>query len=340
MIRRVTSTAVAAFATTVVVPAVAVAEPKVGVEAAGCEDLDTAELATLLDLELSEMVGSWEDIEAPPVELECGADQIVIAVEDPITSKRLSRAIPRPDGPMRGRERALALAISQLFVTSWLELLVPAERRGFTVDALPPEEVQAATERAREEIAPEPEAAPPTATSPEPEGELALTLAASGGVRARDLSQPMATVVGSARGGLSLAGRFGVFAEAGLEHGTATRDRGEVDVWIAAFGVGASWLSSPEDVALTANATLSALYVRLSGKPNDPLVVGGTTQSAAAQLALEVGPALTLDPLRLELLGAGGVTLFAPEGAVSQESAVRPGGAFIGVTLHAGLEFR
>ena len=269
MIRRPSPAATAvALTAAIAFPDAASAEPKVAVDAVGCGDLDTAELATLLDLELSDMAGAWEEIDAPPVELECGDEDIVIAVTDPITSKRLQRAIPRPDGPLAGRERALALAISQLFVTSWLELLVPAERRAFVLDEDAAEAVEAATRRAREEIAPEPPSLSAPAT-PGPEERLALTLSAGGGVRGRDLSEPFATVVGSVRGGLSLSGRFGVFAEAALEHGTAARDRGEVDVWMGAFGVGASWLSSPEELALTASATVSALYVRLAGESDD-----------------------------------------------------------------------
>jgi hypothetical protein len=102
----------------------AAAEPltRVVVQAEGCEGLAQAEVARLLDLELA-MV-TTEIRSGPPLEvgLRCAGERLTITVLDPLTRKRLERDVPAP-APEPGRERVVALAVSQLFAASWLELL-------------------------------------------------------------------------------------------------------------------------------------------------------------------------------------------------------------------------
>ena len=292
--------------------------PRIEVVAEGCGDLDTNEVALVLELELEEQAGSWEELTPPPVRLACESDAIGIAVSDPITSKRLERAIPRPRA--EGLERSIALAISQLFLTSWLELLLPAERRG-PMPALPAAPAERAERAARDAV--------PT-TPPPVERELAGHLGVHGGARVRDLGEPYASPFVAARAGIELD-PWSLFVHAGFERGSSSRSRGTVTTSIGDFGVGAGFRASlTERLSLETRVVVSALYVRLTGESTSPMVRAGRSDSAAAQVALELGPSLSLPPLRGGLSIVAGVTLFAPEGVVSQEAPVRPGGIYLG----------
>ena len=103
-------------------PAPEAAPSRVVVQAEGCEGLAPEEVGRVLDLELS-MV-TTEIRSGPPLEvgLACAGERLTITVLDPLTRKRLERDVPAP-APEPGRERVVALAVSQLFAASWLELL-------------------------------------------------------------------------------------------------------------------------------------------------------------------------------------------------------------------------
>ncbi|MCA9650015.1 MAG: hypothetical protein KC501_08910, partial [Myxococcales bacterium] len=96
--------------------------PRVVVEADRCIGLRSDEVGRLLDIELATVTTELRS--GPPLEvlLRCEQERMTIEVVDPLTRKRLSRDIPVPL-PEPGRERVVALAISQLFAASWLELL-------------------------------------------------------------------------------------------------------------------------------------------------------------------------------------------------------------------------
>lgn len=304
------------------------ADPRISVETDGCGELDANEIALVLELELEEQAGSWEEIQAPPVSLGCTGDSLRIAVSDPITGKQLERAIPQP--ALEGRERSIALAISQLFLTSWLELLLPAERRG-PMPELPAPQVERATEAARRAVPAE-----SAAHVVEPEGSAIGALVwAHGGGRVRDLAEPFVLAFAAVRAGVEIDRRWSVFAQAAFERGEATRERGTVEATIGDFGVGLGFrVALVELLALEARAVFSALYVRLDGESSAPLVRAGRTEAAAAQGAIEIGPVLEVGVFRAGLSIAAGLTLFAPEGHVSQEAPVRPGGGSFAAQLH------
>lgn len=94
----------------------------IGVVGPTCADLvSVEEVSSQLEVELGSVAEAWTD-DAPVVLLGCREEQLHIEIADPITGKHVSRVVPLP--PPVGRARVIALAISQLFITSWLELLV------------------------------------------------------------------------------------------------------------------------------------------------------------------------------------------------------------------------
>ena len=298
--------------------------------AESCGALDANEVALVLELELEEQAGSWDELSAPPVHLSCDEDTVAIAVSDPITGKRLERAIPRP--ATEGLERSIALAVSQLFLTSWLELLMPADRRGPMPD-LPPPEVARAERAARRAV-------PSVAAPREPRDRgLAGRSSLHAGVHARDLAEPYAAPRLAARAGVEIE-PWSLFVHAGFERGSASRTRGTVTTSIADFGVGAGFRAPLEGIlSLETRVLVTALYVRLTGESASSTVRAGRSDSAAAQAALEVGPVLSFLLFRVGLSLVAGVTLFAPEGAVSQEATVRPGGPYLGAQIDLATIF-
>ncbi len=306
------------------------ADPAISVRARECGELDTNAISLVLELELEDMAGSWEELAAPPVSLECTGERLRIAVDDPVTGKRLERAIPEPGSTGEGRERAIALAVSQLFLTSWLELLLPRDQR-FPLPERPEAEVQAATDRARQAVAhatPERPAPPPA----RPRGRVSL----SGGARLRDPRHALVTLVGGVRVGLELDARWHLFAQAGYEQGEASRGRGTVGLRAGDFGVGAGVRVPLSDRwALEARAVFSAIYLRLEGEPAQRGVRGSSASSSATQAALEAGPSFDLGRLRLELSLSAGATLFGVEGSVEDEPRVTANGPFFSAQLAA-----
>lgn len=60
-----------------------------------------------------------------PVILRCDERSLRVTIDDPITGKTLSRALPLDAAPPKGLERYTALAIAELVEASWSELLLP-----------------------------------------------------------------------------------------------------------------------------------------------------------------------------------------------------------------------
>ena len=97
-----------------------------------CPELDTERLRAVFELELSTQQLQHPErgtVQLPPVELSCREQVVQVTVFDHATAKILTRDVERPQVTDPTRERRVALAISELFVSSWLELLLPAETR-------------------------------------------------------------------------------------------------------------------------------------------------------------------------------------------------------------------
>lgn len=331
----------------------------VGLSAPSCEgavELDA--LSELVELEIDDVAAEWRD--APRVQLECAGERVRITIADPVTDKSVARTVAMP---AVDRERVLALAIAQLFLTSWLELVVDREAGAGPgaeeAERLARAAVEAAVAEPRggRSRGPEP-AGPPTrsdagerasqAVGVEPAptvgaraststgrdvpvgGELAL----EGGLRLRTAGEGLATVLGGLRGLVVLDAAILVGATAVFEWGRAFRERGTVDVFTGALGVVAGWRSpelGPLSFDVTGDVSLAALAMH--GVPTRVGVHGGTTIALVAEAGLEVAPSLRAGSLRIALpLAVSGVA-FAPSGQVSGEAPI----VTEGLVLSAGL---
>ncbi len=136
-------------------PSLARAAVVVPVGAEGCGALDLAEVERVLALELAHLLSEKSSVTLPKVRITCAGAEMRIRVDDPVTGKTLERTLPMPTEP-KGRERTMALAISQLFLTSWLELLSPAPKEvpAPVTQTAPPELTSAAHDAARTVVTP------------------------------------------------------------------------------------------------------------------------------------------------------------------------------------------
>src|SRR5690606_27993696 len=220
--------------------------PRVTVRADDCQGLSQAEVGRLLDIELA-MV-TTEIRSGPPLEvgLRCEGERLTIEVVDPLTRKRLARDVPAP-APEPGRERVVALAISQLFAASWLELLSASEPPPPPPDdhAPPPDEaaVEAARRVAERSTEREAEPGPP---------RRALELMVGVGARGRALERDGR--LAAARTELLLRGwpvpRVGWVAHAGWDGGQSSRRQGQVRGQAFTVGGGVAWAARMRRVSV------------------------------------------------------------------------------------------
>lgn len=296
-----------------------------------CAELELAEIERLVEVEIGDVAAEWSDRAEPVVLLGCAEGTVRIEITDPVTDKSVARTIVAP--PPEDAERVIALAVAQLFVTSWLELLIDDSRAG---------EGAASAERiAREAIQPEPEPEPepaPPPPPPPPQGpSIAGELAIDGGARYRATDEALGTGVGALRAQLAIDSLL-VGARLALEWGRASRTRGTIDAWLGAFGIAAGWRSpSLGAFYVDASAIVSIVYMLLQGRPTMSGVAGGTTQAIAAEVGVEIVPSLRIGPVIAALPIALGGVLFAAPGVVSGERPVDAGGVVLSVALRIGL---
>jgi hypothetical protein len=309
----------------------AAAEVRVVVE--GCGEIDVAEVERLVDLDLATVLDARDPPDArdgerarfPPARVTCEGGKMTILVADPVTDKRLERTLPAPK-PREGRERTIALAVSQLYVTSWAELLIPPPPEPVGPPPAPKSVAAAARRVVRRKI----KAAEPGSW------ELALLVA----VRIRDLDRGYGTLATGLRPSLAFAGPFRAFFQASFESGQAQRSRGAVDVTLAAVGGGVA-IREPRVglFAIDGWAGASLLYARLDGRPTAERTSGQGASGTALDFAVGVGPTLRLGPFRAGLEAQAGYTVPRLEGRVIGDDAVRASGPWFGGGVHLGLAF-
>lgn len=304
------------------------------VRAEGCEGLLPDEVGRVLDLELS-MV-TTEIRSGPPleVELRCAGERLTIGVLDPLTRKRLERDVPAP-APEPGRERVVALAVSQLFAASWLELLstTPPPPPPPDEPAPPPEPtaIEAARRVAEQSTAPEP--APPR--------ELELLVGAGARGRALETDGRMA----AAHTELLLRGwlrpRVGLFALVGWDVGQSTRRLGRVRGHAITAGGGLAWSVRPgATVGLGGHVLVAGGWARVRGLPREPGVPAGVSSGLTAEASAGLGPRVRYGRLRFDLDAELGGMLRAPVGLVADGPAMTMGGLWAGVVLRLGGSLR
>jgi len=310
---------------------------RVVVGAQGCEGLAPGEVGRLLDLELA-MV-TTEIRSGPPlrVELHCGGERMTIEVVDPLTRKRLARDIPAPD-PEPGRERVVALAISELFAASWLELLTtPVPPPPPPDDPTPPPDptaVEAARRMSERRIEHPPEPEPAPAPS-----RRALELLVGAGARGRALLDD-----GRLGGGHTelrlrswLSPGLGVVAVVGWDLAQRSRRHGLVRGQVVTAGGGLAWGVWPSRVGVGGHVSAAGGWARVRGLPHEP---GGVDEGANAGLTGEVslglGPRVHYGRLRLDIDAEAGAMLRAPMGVVVGEPPMSMGGLWAGLALRLG----
>lgn len=100
---------------------------EVGLEAHGCADLSEARVRDLAALELTTKVVAPQARHLPGalVLVSCRGAEVSIHVTDSMTGKLVMRTFTLQEAERDVRARAIALAVAELVLTSWLELTLP-----------------------------------------------------------------------------------------------------------------------------------------------------------------------------------------------------------------------
>lgn len=328
------------------------------VQLEGCESLSSAEVERVLRLELASVTEQPGSGALLVVRVTCGPDKVSIRLHDPVTAKEVAREIPAPTAEESGGERVVALAISQLFIASWMELLRAPDERPEPEPGVSEEVVRAAKAEAREVVPPSDGTAPadpvPTPStdsdsdSAGPGGDVSVLT----GVRFRGLGigGVPATQVGGA-GHVWFQRRWGLALDGFYEQSTTTRSVGNVvtrAVWVG-VGVAHRWRPAGHPAGLEANAGFRVGYVRHVGEPRGDAVASEPRVGAGGELFASVGPRMHAGPVLLTLLGTIGYALPVPEAIIAKRSLwvgetavfelddpVSPEGFFAGASLAVG----
>jgi hypothetical protein len=297
-----------------------------------CTGLDVAETVRLLRVELAVIAARVERARAPSVRIECKKNVLHIEVKDPRSGGTKALSLPAPRVNTPDRERTIALAASQLFLSSWLEMITgkePADeaapRSNAPAPTSPPDPLQAI----------EADAGVESTEAPTPSG---WELWASGALRFRHLGGAVRTLSPSLLLRHRFQRRWLVDGLLGAETAETARTGGDID-WFAAsagaaLGVRAGSTSLFVDTLLSA----SLLLIRASGDPTVSGVRGDEREAAAFDLALHLAPALAFSRFRLGLIGQLGY--LAPNVTVrtSRDEPLSFDGAWAGVGLVIGGE--
>lgn len=296
------------------------------VNAEGCDDLRAPEIERVLRIELAAVSDQWSGPEPMRVELTCEGAQVRVVAIDPVTDKRLSRDVQLRR--VRDRDRTVALLVSQLFLTSWSELLIRPDPE--TPLPLPARPVPTAA---------------PIAQAAEGLARRAITppswswyVAIAGGPRVRDPASPVVGGRAAMRPSVLLDRHWSLALELGYERGAATRASGSVGYSLASAALGAGFSTTPMGpLVFELGARAGAAYVDLHGDAALGSVVGTSASGTAFELALGLGPTLLVGPTRIGLELAGGVTAPRVVAHVARDTDVALGGLWAGANVVVGV---
>jgi hypothetical protein len=282
----------------------------------GCDDLDVSETERLLRVELAVVAARAERPRAPSVSIACTHATLHIEISDPLTQAKRALDVPAPPRAP-GRERTVALAASQLFLSSWLEMIVQTRP--------PPPEPK----REQRAVEPVSSAAPPL--------RLHYELAFGGLMRLRNVSKAFATLGPELHFGVVTPAHWLLGVHALGEFGSASRSMGTIQ--LSTFGAGAEgghrWGS--ERWAFDAELGLSWSLIHARGKPNAESVQGASAQGSALDVALSAGPVLIVEPFVLKAVAEFGATAPGVLLRVANDAPVRDSGVWLGAALLVGL---
>jgi hypothetical protein len=280
----------------------------------GCPQVPRAPVEKIVELELRASVVPEREA-VTRVTASCDGDNASLRVDDPLTSKSLTRLVDLKAAGANGQARLLALSIIELVCSSWTEL-----------EASPPAGTATGSD-AREALS-----AVRTLR-----GRRSVSVGALGVVRA--IFSGTGTLGGA---GLrivpELPHHLALPIELAYERGTSAFDIGEVVSDVADVAVALAWRHDGKHLGLRLGGGLRGGAVHFSGRPSDPSVRGGSFW------APWVGPDLVVAGVwrpsrRLAFdLGLDGGWAFAPTAArVGGVNAVQLSGPFIGVALAIAL---
>ncbi len=319
------------------------AEAQVAVAAPACAELDVSAIERALEVEIADVAEAFRALSAPIVLLGCAEGRVRIEITDPVTDKSVARTVAMPTAD---RERVLALAIAQLFLTSWLELLLQAgesdapgaeaaeARAREAVTSSLASEARTDEEEAPTEAQPMPDETPvQTATPPAIEASL------EAGPRVRLEGENAVSALAAARAQLVLDGLVLLGVRVDFDATRLQRTRGAIDVYVggAALTLG---LRTPSAGPFFFDASLGvgAVFIVLEGRPYEADVAPGSTRALAAQAFVELAPSLRAGPLIIALpLMFSGIA-FAPEGRVTGEAPVVLSGPALAAALRIALD--
>jgi hypothetical protein len=323
MIRRTWLLAVVAVVAVVVTSArqAWAVSPSIEVFVTDCPDLQVPEVERVLDIELSSVANEWRGEEKLRAELSCDPGHLSIVVTDPVTDKKLSRTVAM-QWRSADRDRTVALLVSQLFLTSWSELLLARDA------ALEPPRPPASPAVQRAAAAMVRSSMEPPAT------RWAVSLLV--GSRVRELPAPLVSGDALLRPSLSFGRHAFVFLDLGYERGDATRAPGAVVFSLASASVGAGWRHVFGTLGLEADLRGGVAYVDLQGNPIGS-ASGVAASGAVGEGAIELGPTLFLGHARLGLLASAGATIAPAVAHVAGDRDVNLSGAWFGANLVASF---
>lgn len=293
--------------------------PHVRVRTTACPDLDSSELERLLALELVGRHADEEDIPTVVIGVRCVEEILQLSVVAPGTGRRVHRELPAPHPDDPARERVVALTLSELFETAWLDLL-----------SAPPGWSDSTT--SDEETSTPPAAPPP----PAPRRRDEVIFAASARLRHLPGIFPTGRVEVGYGGWLRPSWRL--FGLADVEYGGTRRELGVVHGIGTALGAGATY-RSPRIGHVTLDISLrgAARYLRLVGVSDEVGVDTGSAQGIAAEGTLTIGPTFAFERTRLGLFVEGGYTAPGPNGRITADDPARMDGGFIGLGLELAV---
>lgn len=269
------------------------AAPRLRLAPGDCGGLDVSETERLLRTELAIVAARAERVRAPVVHVTCAQNQVTIRVRDTRSRRTIEETMPAPPEGQPGRERVIALAASQLFLSSWLDVVLAEERR--------PKAPPAVT---RVSGAPRRRATPqPRSTSRAMTPELAL----GAGARLRRATEALPSAAGRLELGLGST-QIAVALHGAAERTAETRsESGAVSFDLLGGGAGLELRYGRGFVRWAAGARAAGYWVRADAAGQDATVRAASATGSAFEAALGGGPVLALAPhwrLGLEL-GAG-----------------------------------
>ncbi|MES1209937.1 MAG: hypothetical protein ABUS79_28710, partial [Pseudomonadota bacterium] len=288
------------------------AAPTVHVQAQDCPGIDAAEVERLLEIDLGPLAAPRASVRPVQVALACQGARLRMTARDPILDRQLVRDVGIGANEP-GRDRTIALLVSQLFLTAWAEEFLEHPGPAPAANAAP---------------------APPT-RPPVPAGPR-WELEADAGMRLRDWSAP------------ALAERFGVavsrgagpvrlMATAGFERGAADRVSGAAVWMMGQLGAGAGWRSGRRGrVAFAAALTGAVVFTEIHGDPSSEAAAGSSVRGVLGEAALAAGPRLVWDRLRIGADLQIGVTFPGATARVSGDRDLALGGPWAGAALTVG----